>query len=233
MKDSTKTESISESLRSHYGHYAVTTVTTRSLRGYYAVTTWSLRSLRDTAKQLERRNGKAEFHQFRDVRFMSMFVCLRRMCGKSPHVSAMFFKHVIFPSIERNGFVMHVNPCSAQQLLTAFRFQQCRCLSVFIFDPHATSHKVSQSNGMVRMSFHVEDITMQRHRRIVQHGDGSPCLIRKALSEKMVDGDARFFHLRSSRNAKDTAVSKEAESTVFFISMRTDGSSAATMLPAR
>ena len=31
---------------------------------------------------------------------------------KSPHVSAMLLKHVVFPSIERNGFVMHVNPRS-------------------------------------------------------------------------------------------------------------------------
>ena len=34
---------------------------------------------------------------------------LRRVCGKSPHVSAMLLKHVIFPSIERDGLVMHVN----------------------------------------------------------------------------------------------------------------------------
>ena len=38
-----------------------------------------------------------------------MFVCLRRVCGKSPHVSAMLLKHVMFPSIERDGLVMHVN----------------------------------------------------------------------------------------------------------------------------
>ena len=44
--------------------------------------------------------------------------------------------------------------------------------------------KVSQINGVVCMPFHVQDIAMQRHRRIVQHGDGSPGLIRKALSEK-------------------------------------------------
>ena len=74
---------------------------------------------------------------------------------------------------------------------------------------------------------------MQRHRRTVQHGDGSPCLSRKALSEKMVDGDAGLLHVRSFRNAKDATVSKEAESAVFFISMRLDGSSAAAMLPAR
>ena len=36
-----------------------------------------------------------------------------------------------------------------------------------------------------------------------------------------------------SRNAKDATMSKEAESAVFFTSMRTDGSSATTMLPAR
>ena len=32
-----------------------------------------------------------------------------RVCGKSPHVSAMLLKHVTFPSIERDGLVMHVN----------------------------------------------------------------------------------------------------------------------------
>ena len=53
------------------------------------------------------------------------------------------------------------------------------------------------------------------------------------VSEKMVDGYARLFHLRSSRNAKDAAMSKEAESAIFLVSMRTDGSSATTMLPAR
>ena len=42
----------------------------------------------------------------------------------------------------------------------------------------------------------------------------------------MIDGDARLFHFRSSRNAEDAAVSKEAKSAVFFISMRADGSSA-------
>ena len=68
---------------------------------------------------------------------------------------------------------------------------------------------------------------------LYKHGDGSPCLRRKALSEKMIDGDARLFHFRSSRNAEDAAVSKEAKSAVFFISMRADGSSAPTMLPAR
>ena len=53
-------------------------------------------------------------------------------------------------------------------------------------------------------SYHVQDVSMQR-----------------------------LFHLRSSRNAKDAIMPKEAESAVFFISMRTDGSSATAMLPAR
>ena len=35
----------------------------------------------------------------------------------------------------------------------------------------------------------------------------------------MVDGDARLFHFRSSRNVEDATVSKEAESAVFFITM--------------
>ena len=54
----------------------------------------------------------------------------------------------------------------------------------------------------------------------------------KALSEKMVDGHARSFHFRSFRNAKDAAMSIEAESAVFFISVRSNGSSATTLLPA-
>ena len=32
----------------------------------------------------------------------------------------------------------------------------------------------------------------------------------------MVDGDARSFHFRRFRNAKDATMSKEAESAVFF-----------------
>ena len=36
-------------------------------------------------------NGKAEFRKFCNMRFMSMFVCLRRLCSKSPHVSTMLF----------------------------------------------------------------------------------------------------------------------------------------------
>ena len=124
------------------------------------------------------------------------------------------------------------DPRSAQHFLTVFRFQQCRCLSVFIFNPDTTFHKVSQSNGVVCMSFHVQDVAMQRHRRIVQHGDGSPGLGRKTLFEKMVDGDACLFHSRSFRNAKDAAMCIEAESGVLFISMRSDGSSATSLLPA-
>ena len=49
----------------------------------------------------------------------------------------------------------------------------------------------------------------------------------------MVDGHARLFHFRSFRNAKDAAMSMEAESAVLFISVRSNGSSATTLLPAR
>ena len=51
--------------------------------------------------------GKVEF-QFSDVRFMSMFVCLRRLCGKSPHVSAMLIKHVILNETDLSCMSTHV-----------------------------------------------------------------------------------------------------------------------------
>ena len=85
-----------------------------------------------------------------------------------------------------------------------------------------------------RVSYHVQHVSINGIDGLYSTAmEVHVCLFRKALSGKMVDGDARFFRLRSSRNAKDTTVSKEAESTVFFISVRTDGLSAATMLPAR
>ena len=43
-------------------------------------------------------------------------------------------------------------------------------------------HEMTQSVSMVRVSDHVQDVSMQRHGRIVQHGDGSPRFSRKALS---------------------------------------------------
>ena len=47
------------------------------------------------------RNRKAKFNKLVDVRSSSMLERLRRICCKSPHVSAMLFQHMIFPSIER------------------------------------------------------------------------------------------------------------------------------------
>ena len=66
------------------------------------------------------------------------------------------------PSIERNGFVMHVNPRSTLQLLTAFFSSPAMLLlSVVIFDPDSTFHEITQSDSMVRVSDHVQDVSMQ------------------------------------------------------------------------
>ena len=50
---------------------------------------------------LQDRNWKAKFHKLVDVGSCSMLERLRRICCKSPHVSAILFQHRIFPSIER------------------------------------------------------------------------------------------------------------------------------------
>ena len=71
---------------------------------------------------LQDRNWKAKFNKLVDVRRSSMLERLRRICCKSPHVSAMLFQHMIFPSIERNWSIMHVDPRSMKQLLSIFCF---------------------------------------------------------------------------------------------------------------
>ena len=58
------------------------------------------------------------------VQSSSMLERLRRICCKSPHVSAMLFQHMIFPSIERNWSIMHVDPRTMKQsLLARFHLQ--------------------------------------------------------------------------------------------------------------
>ena len=77
-----------------------------TVRGHYAVTTRSLRSAR-YCKIVRATERESRVPLVRDVRFMSMFVCLRCMCGKSPHVSAMLFKHVMFVFIFNPDSTFH------------------------------------------------------------------------------------------------------------------------------
>ena len=74
---------------------------------------------------------KAKFDKLVDVRSSSMLERLRRLCCKSPHVSAMLFQHMIFPSIERNWSIMHVDPRSMKQLLSIFLFPAQSLLARF------------------------------------------------------------------------------------------------------
>ena len=104
------------------------------------------------------------------------------------------------------------------RLLTAFRFQLDSAIQLLVrfhLRSRLAFQEIAQSDSMIRMSYHVQDVLMQ----IVQDGD-------EVHAEKMIDGDARLFHFRSFGHAKDATVLRDAQS------MRSNDSSAPTLLPA-
>ena len=63
-----------------------------------------------------------------------------------------------FPSVERNEFVGHVNPRPAWQFLT-FSFPARSMLVRFHLRSRLDLHEITQSDSVVRMLYHVQDVS--------------------------------------------------------------------------